>query len=102
MGCATFTGCNLNYDGEPFEGAELTAVFGGVKCDLRGAVIQADCAIQATAVFGGIDIFVPDTVNVKISSNSMFGGVTNKTAAHPGAPTVYVSATSMFGGVTIK
>ena len=25
VGCATFSGCDLNYDGEVFEGAELTA-----------------------------------------------------------------------------
>lgn len=101
-GCATFSECRLNYDGEEFEGAELTAVFGGVKCDLRNAVIEKDCAIQATAIFGGVDIFVPDTVNVKVTSNSIFGGVSNKTAAHKEAPTVYISGTSMFGGIEIK
>lgn len=101
-GRATFSGCNLNYDGEIFEGAELSAVFGGVKCDLRNAVIEKDCAIQATAIFGGVDIFVPDTVNVKVSSDSLFGGVSNKTAAHKDAPTVYVSGTCMFGGIEIK
>ncbi len=102
LGCATFSGCNLNYDGEPFEGAELSAVFGGVKCDLRNAVIEKDCAIQATAIFGGVDILVPSNINVKITSNSIFGGVSNKTVAHKEAPTIYVSCTCMFGGVEIK
>lgn len=102
VGCATFSGCNLNYDGEPFEGAELSAVFGGVKCDLRNAVIEKDCAIKATAIFGGVDIFVPNTVNVKVTSNSIFGGVSNKTAAHKEAPTIYISGTCMFGGIAIK
>ena len=101
-GFAAFSGCDLNYDGEVFEGAELTAVFGGVKCDLRNAVIQTDCAIEVTAVFGGIDILVPGNVNVKVNSTSIFGGMSNKTAAHPGAPTVYIGGTCMFGGVEIK
>ena len=101
-GCATFSGCNMNYDGEVFEGAELTAVFGGVKCDLRNAIIDKDCAIGASAIFGGIDILVPDHVNVKVSSNSIFGGVSNKTAFHKDAPTIYISGTCMFGGVEIK
>lgn len=101
-GCATFSGCNLNYDGEVFEGAELTATFGHVKCDLRNAVINADCAIQVSAIFGGIDILVPDTVNVKVSSNCIFGGISNKTAPRKDAPTLYVSGTCMFGGVEIK
>ncbi len=102
VGCATFSGCNLNYDGEPFEGAELSAVFGGVKCDLRNAVIEKDCAIQATAIFGGVDIFVPNNINVKVTSNSIFGGVSNKTVSHKEAPTIYISGTCMFGGIEIK
>ena len=101
-GFAAFSGCDMNYDGQVFEGAELTAVFGGVKCDLRNAVIEKDCAIQVSAIFGGIDIFVPGNVNVKVSSNSIFGGVSNKTAVHQNAPTIYISGTCMFGGVDIK
>ncbi len=102
VGCAIFSGCDLNYDGEVFEGAELTAVFGGVECDLRGAIIEKDCAIQVSAIFGGIDIFVPAGINVKVSSNSIFGGVSNKTAVHQNVPTLYISGTCMFGGVDIK
>ncbi|MBQ7042819.1 MAG: hypothetical protein IJN66_08970 [Muribaculaceae bacterium] len=101
-GCATFSGCDLNYDGEVFEGAELTAAFGGVKCDLRNAIIDKDCAVQVSAIFGGIDILVPDGVNVNVSSNCIFGGISNKTAVHKEAPTIYVSGTCMFGGVEIK
>ena len=100
--CTVFSGCDMNYNGEIFEGAELTAVFGGIECDLRNAIIEKDCAVQASAIFGGVDILVPDNVNVKVRSNSIFGGVSNKTSLHPNAPTIYVSATCMFGGVEIK
>lgn len=103
VGCATFSGCNMNFDGEVFEGAELTATFGGVKCDLRNAIINQDCAIQVSAIFGGIDIFIPDNVNIKINSNSMFGGISNKKKANKDAEfTIYVSGTCLFGGVTIQ
>jgi predicted membrane protein len=104
ISCATFSGQNLNFDGEQFNGAELTAVFGGVKCDLRNAVIEKDCAITATSIFGGIDIFVPDYVNVKVNSNSIFGGVSDKNhrSTVQGAVTIYINATCVFGGVEIK
>lgn len=102
VGCATFSGCDLNYDGEVFEGAELTATFGGVKCDLRNAIIEKDCAIQVSAIFGGIDIFVPAGINVKVSSNCIFGGISNKTAVYKDAPTIFIGGTCMFGGVEIK
>jgi predicted membrane protein len=101
-GTAVFSGCDMNYDGQVFEGAELNAIFGAVSCDLRNAVIQKDCAIQVSAIFGGIDILVPPGVNVRGNTVSIFGGMSNNTAAQPDAPTVYISGVCMFGGVEIK
>lgn len=104
IGCATFSGQDMNFDGEVFSGAELTAVFGGVECDLRTAIIKKDCAITTSAIFGGIDIYVPDYVNVKINSNSIFGGVSGKNKRPPiqGGVTLYINATCIFGGIDIK
>jgi predicted membrane protein len=101
-GHATFSGCTLNYQDQVFEGAELSAVFGGVKCDLREAVIEKDCAIEVSAIFGGIDILVPKHINVKVNSTCIFGGISNKTKPNADAPTLYITGTCMFGGVDIK
>lgn len=100
--CATFSENKVNFDGQVFDGAELTAVFGAVKCDLRHAIIEKDCAIKATAVFGGIDILVPENVNVRMESTAIFGGAENKAATGGGAVTLYVGGTCLFGGVTVK
>lgn len=101
---AAFCGSELRCDGEVFEGAELTAVFGGVQCDLRGALIEKDCMIHVSATFGGIDIQLPPSVNVQIHSDSLFGGISDKThrTTLPGVPTVYVNGTCLFGGVNIQ
>jgi len=102
--CATFSGQDLKFDGEQFAGADLTAVFGGIECDLRKAIIESDVVINTSSIFGGIDIFVPENVKVKVKSSSIFGGVSDKkkhtenTEAH----TVYINATCLFGGVDIK
>ena len=103
-GTAVFSGERLNFSGEVFHGAELNAVFGGVECDLRNALIDQDCVIQASAIFGGIDVFAPNNVNVKIISNSIFGGTSNKAANYhnDAAPTIYIRATCLFGGVEVK
>ena len=70
---------------------------------LREANITQDQIINATAVFGGIDIIVPSNVNVKVKSNSIFGGVDNKIIINKeNAPTIYVKAFCLFGGVEIK
>lgn len=99
---ALFSGNDINYNGEPFDGANLTAVFGGLECDIRNAVITEDCVITVTVLFGGIDILVPEGINVKSNTFALFGGTSNKTAIHKDAPTVYINGICMFGGVEIR
>lgn len=103
-GFAAFSGNNLVYDGEVFNGAELNAIFGGVKCDLTNAIFERDTYIDATAVFGGIDIIVPNTVNVKCNATSIFGGLSDKKHKNSSDNqyTIYVNGTCIFGGVDIK
>ena len=102
--CATFSGEDIKFDGEEFKGANITAVFGGVKCDLRNAIINSDVVINTSSIFGGIDIFVPSNVKVKVKSSSLFGGVDNKSNTNPidNAPTIYINGTAIFGGVDVK
>lgn len=101
---ATFSGQDVKFDGEEFNGTNLNAVFGGVKLDLRKAIIKNDVIINASAIFGGIDIYVPDGYKVKVKSNSIFGGVSDnkKYTTDENAHTIYINATCMFGGVEIK
>ena len=102
--CATFSGQDFNYEGEVVENTELTAVFGGIDCNMSLAIVPQDVLIKTVAVFGGVDLYLPIGVNVKVRSNSLFGGVDNKrTGGHiEGAPTVYVEANCLFGGVDVK
>lgn len=102
--CATFAGQQVKFDRELFTGANLTAVFGGIECDLRNAIIESDVVINANATFGGIDIFVPANVTVKTKSTSIFGGVENKAniSEKENTHTIYINGTALFGGVEIK
>lgn len=102
--CSTFSGQNVDFTGEKFTGAELTAVFGGIKCDLREAVIEADAVLNICSVFGGIDILVPDNVNVKLSSTCIFGGISDKRKVKNknNVVTIYINGNCIFGGADIK
>ena len=101
--CATFSGQRIDFPNEEFKGATLNSVFGSITCDLREAKIKEDVVINASSVFGGIDIIVPDDVNIKIKSNSIFGGVNNKKKNNEDKKyTIYVNASCLFGGVDIK
>ena len=99
---ATFSGQNLDFSKEEFTGTKLDAVFGGIKCDLRDAIINDDVLIEASAIFGGITILVPKDVNVIITSTSIFGGVDGKSTKDKSGKTIYLNATCLFGGVDVK
>lgn len=100
--CSTFSEQNVNFDNQEFKGADLTAVFGSVNLDLRKAKIKEDQVINCSAIFGGIDIVVPEGVTVKVKSNALFGGVSNKVTNKEGDKVIYINAMCMFGGIDIK
>lgn len=89
-----------------FTHAELTAIFGGYKLDLRKSTMGgASAVIDATAIFGGMEIVVPDTWNVVVRGVGIFGGYGDEThhpppADHP--PQLVVQGIALFGGVAIK
>jgi len=101
-GVAVFCGTELDFDNTVFDGADLVAVFGGVDCDIRHAIIDRDVVINVTCVFGGIDIKVSDNVKVVNNTTCVFGGV-DVHNSNPNAPyTLYIEGTCMFGGIDVK
>lgn len=100
---AIFSGNNVRFDDRVFDGADITACFGGVECDLSGAIIDRDCVINVCAAFGGIDIIVPDNVKIVNNATAIFGGVEVKDSVEENGPhTIYIEGIAAFGGVDIK
>lgn len=101
---AAFSGQDVNFNDKEFNGKDLTAVFGGIKCDLSSCILKKDVVINANAIFGGIDIIVPKDVTVVIKSTSIFGGTGDKRVAKAETKghTIYINATCLFGGVDVK
>ncbi|MBR0467300.1 hypothetical protein IJJ53_00065 [Candidatus Saccharibacteria bacterium] len=101
---AIFSGSERTYNDEEFGGSNLVAVFGGVDLDLTKANFTKDTVIKVFSLFGGVDISVPENVQVKIKSGFIFGGVSDerKGDASKGKYTIYLDAAGGFGGVEIK
>ena len=101
---AVFSGTDRVYNDEVFSGANLMAVFGGVDLDLRKAKFTKDTVIRAFCLFGGIDIKVPENVQVKIKSGFIFGGISDerKGDTDKGKYTIYLDAAGGFGGVSVS
>jgi hypothetical protein len=81
------------------------AVMGGDTIDLRDAEIDGDeVLINAFAVMGGTDIYVPDTVEVIVEGFALMGGNDERGSrrpARPGAPVVRIRAYSLMGGIDV-
>ena len=99
----SFGGDEYVFRGENFHGARLDAFFGGIRLDLREAVISEDEEIDIHTVFGGVELIVPENVNVLAKSRSIVGGVGNHAVRNldEGAHCIYVIASNVFGGVSI-
>lgn len=102
--CSTFSSQNVRYEDKEFKGANVDAVFGSVELNLENSIISSDQVINASSVFGGVEITMPENVNIKIKSTAIFGGVDNKAkrSFNENLPTIYVNGFCMFGGVIIK
>jgi predicted membrane protein len=106
---AVFGGSRRRFDTQSFEGGEALAIFGGINVDLTKAGMQKDeVRIDANALFGGVDIRVPETWQVVVRGAGIFGAYEDKTW-HPAAstpeekkPRLIVSGFAMFGGVVVK
>lgn len=101
---ARFGADAYTYRGEPFHGARLDAFFGGIRLDLREAVIREDEEIDIHTFVGGVELFVPDNVNVIVKSHSFIGGVGNDTTNSPekNARRLHITASNILGGVSVK
>lgn len=100
---ATFSSQDLNFANENFEGVDMISIFGSIKCDLNKAKIKDKSVINATSIFGGININVPKDIKLVVEHHSIFGGVTNKHINEEKTnKTLYIYAVCLFGGIEIN
>ena len=103
-----FSGCKRTNDSQEFRGADLFAMFGGIDIDFSGAKMAGETAeICTTAMFGGIELRLPQNWVVVSRATCIFGGLEDRTRLHaPGetkpANTLIITGLVMFGGVEIK
>ncbi len=106
---AVFGGTERRIDSQDFRSADVAAVFGGVKLDLRRAKIQAERAVvDINTIFGGVELFVPDNWTVTVEGTGIFGAFEDKTfppralAEGEKPQKLVVTGFAIFGGATVK
>jgi predicted membrane protein len=107
---AMFGGVERRVSVSNFAGGTVSATFGGVELDFRSADIEGDQAVlYIEAIFGGIEIVVPDRWIVIYDGQSIFGGYSDETRPPlpdvPGAPPrkkLILRGRAVLGGISVK
>jgi len=77
-------------------------VFGGYDLDMTDATFEGrEVVLWTFAVFGGISVTVPDSVEIRTEGVGFFGGFSARGSENPdpNAPVVVVKGLALFGGV---
>ena len=105
---ALFGGAERQPTSQQFKGGNATALFGGIDIDLREAQLaEGEHSLHLTALFGAIDIFVPQDWDVTVTGTPIFGALEDK--RRKASPTkglakgrLHISGFVMFGGIEVK
>lgn len=107
-GLAIMGGVARRSNSQAFQGADLTAIMGGCEIDLRHASIApgTEAVIDVFALWGGIEIKVPEDWTVVIRAIPLMGGVEDKTRLLQPPPVpekrLVISGIVVMGGVVVK
>ena len=95
---------NRSNSSKAFRGADLTAIMGGCELDLRNAEINGEAVIDVFALWGGIEIRVPEHWSIDSRIVPVMGGVEEKMRAEPGNPAhrVTLRGFAIMSGIEIK
>jgi predicted membrane protein len=103
-----FSGAEQRIETQNFQGGTITALFGGAELDLRNSkIIEPEINLEMNAIFGGIELVVPEEWIVKVSGLPLFGGLDNKTKKSALdderiKPVIKIKYLALFGGIEIK
>jgi predicted membrane protein len=88
-----------------FKGGNISAVFGGAEIDLRSAGLDEKGALlDVSALFGGVDIWIPESWPIELCPSAILGGISNKSTNEEksSGKRLIINASAIFGGVDIK
>ena len=93
-----------NFDYQTYAGGNYDVSFGGMTLDLRKANFESETMINVSVLFAGVDLYLPEDVNLQIESSSFFGGVDRhqRTNKESNTKIVILKAHCVFGGINIR
>jgi hypothetical protein len=101
---AVMGGVQRSSNAASFKGGELTAIMGGCEVDLRKASIEREAVIDVFALWGGIEIRVPEDWTVIGKVVPLLGAYEDKSRPPDdgGLKRLIVRGAVVMGGVEVK
>jgi hypothetical protein len=100
------TKSNSGSDGETavsFDDHDLVAIFEDARLDLRDIDVETPIHVDALALFGDVELIVPEEWVVVPETVAVFGGLTDRRRTRPaGEPDLVVSGVSVFGDIDLR
>lgn len=92
------------YDNQLYTGGNYDVTFNGLILDLSKAHLNEETNITISTLFGGVDLYLPDDVNIQIQSSNFLGGVDlhKRENKIENTKVIYLNARCIFGGINIK
>ncbi|MFI5372494.1 MAG: LiaI-LiaF-like domain-containing protein [Candidatus Eisenbacteria bacterium] len=90
---------------QQFQHAEVSAVMGGVRLDLRPAKpVEGGATVDLSVVWGGIEIIVPPTLLVVNEASVLIGGISDQTrqTVNDSRDILILRGAVVMGGVELK
>ena len=92
------------YDNQLYTGGNYDVTFNELILDLSKAYLNEETNITISTLFGGVDLYLPDDVNIQIQSSNFLGGVDlhKRENKIENTKVIYLNARCIFGGINIK
>ena len=102
---ALFSGSVQRITSQSFQGGNVSATFGGVELDLRGARLAENSVLNVNVFAGGVELRVPDEWLVNVNGSPVLGAIEcskPQPAGTEDAPMLTINASVTLGGLDIK
>jgi predicted membrane protein len=102
---ALMGGVHWHSTSREFRGGDASAIMGGVEVDLRNVQIPPgeEAVIDALALMGGVEIFVPADWRIVSHVLPIMGAFENKSGpGNASGPTLVVRGTALMGAIEVK
>jgi len=105
-----FGGSETKVESKNFRGGTVTSLFGGIDLDLREAQLavgEKPQELNVSAIFGGVEIRVPEEWTVILRGTPILGGIEDarrkKSSTTGDSPfTLLINAFALFGGIEVR